>query len=203
MNPIKTIVLFVLLSVLQTGTSYAQQDTTVNSALERMTLAAVTGDVHGLMRYMSPRLIDVMGGKESAFTLINEANAKLKNYGIKIDSTINYNQFAVFDIDEVSYKYIPQLIIMSIPDTAKKMISVTSLLAIKEGEPSSWTFIDTSNLNETSMEILLPEFEKSTFPKLVDKPLVIPKEEVSEAIAYLMDLIDQLFTESEKIKDRP
>jgi uncharacterized protein YukJ len=85
-----------------------------------------------------------------------------------------------------------KLIVMSIPDTSKKMIAYATLMAIKEPKTKNWTFVDYGNLNDDQVKILLPEFVgKVNFPRSNIKPMLLPKEEIDSNIEVLMDIIDE------------
>src|SRR5690606_11501055 len=141
----------------------------------------------------SPRLIRVMGGKENALKLFKESYLSLGDQGLKIDTVINYTDTGIFETNKIRFSFIPQLLVMSIPDADKKMMNVTTLMGIKEPGTQGWTFIDYNLLSKENFEMLFPELKDDiTFPRNISpKPLVIPKEETSHAIDYLMQIIDE------------
>src|SRR5690606_27706005 len=170
-----------------------QEDNELNIALTRITAASLSGNSEDMLQLTSPRLIKAMGGKENALKLFKQAYSSLGNDGLKIDTVINYEKVGITEIDNIRYSFFPQLIVMSIPDKGKKMITVSTLLALKESNTGRWTFIDYNQLTDGQLNFLLPEFtDKVVFPRgLSEKPLVIPKDEANQSVQYLMQIIDQ------------
>lgn len=188
--------IFTIASIIIVHNTTAQEDVELNAALEKLTNISLTGNAEGMAELTSPRLIRVMGGMENALKLFKEAYLSLGSQGLKIDTVLNYNESEINILSNIRYKFIPQQLIMSIPDKTKKMIGVTSLLAIKEPTVNKWTFIDYNGLTDEKLDILLPEFKgKVDFPRdLPEKPLVIPKEKVKEATEGIMGIIDEYMT---------
>lgn len=189
--------IFIIASLLTVHYVLAQEeDTELNIALKKLTDISLNGNVEGMAELTSPRLINAMGGKENALKLFKEAFLSLGNQGLKIDTVLNYNEPKIYVLGNIRYRFIPQQLIMSIPDKTKKMIGVTSLLALREPNVDRWTFIDYNGLSNEQLDVLLPEFKgKVDFPRdLPEKPLVIPKEKVTEASEGVMAIIDEYMT---------
>lgn len=172
--------------------SYAQKDPELKNALAKMTTASTAHDAQATVNLTSPRLVKQMGGREAALDLISGALAQLQTQEIKIDSVINYVDLDIYTLDNIEYSFFPQLIVMSIPDSSKKMIAYATLMAIKEPKSKNWTFLDYENLNDDQIKILLPEFvDKVDFPRSDIKPMMVPKEEIASNIELLMNIIDE------------
>ncbi|PUV25156.1 hypothetical protein [Sphingobacterium athyrii] len=172
--------------------SYAQKDPELKNALAKMTTASTAHDAQATVNLTSPRLVKQMGGREAALDLISGALAQLQTQEIKIDSVINYVDLDIYTLDNIEYSFFPQLIVMSIPDSTKKMIAYATLMAIKEPKSKNWTFLDYGNLNDDQIKILLPEFvDKVDFPRSDIKPMMVPKEEIASNIELLMNIIDE------------
>lgn len=193
MKAIKVIFLFITLMLVGSNMSYAQEDTALNSALEKIIQASLTGNNQEIIRYTAPRLIKALGGEESTLKLFNETLASRKdNDTTRIDTVINYNKMDPIQLGSIYFKFIPQLIVMSIPDKEKKMIAVTNIMAIKEDENSNWKFIDTNNIGDEELDIILPEFkDKIKVPRATSEPIIIPKNEVSETVKYMLEIIEE------------
>lgn len=185
--------IFIIASLLAANYVSAQEEAELNAALEKATAASLSGNVQDVLITTSPRLIDMMGGKEAALQLVAELYLSLDEQGIKIDTVINYKEMGIFEADEIKFSFIPQLLVMSIPDVDKKMLNVTTLMATKESGTEDWTFIDYNQMSKEDFEFVFPELKDViTFPRNISpKPLVIPKEETSHAIDYLMRIIDE------------
>lgn len=133
-----------------------------------------------------------MGGRENALKLIKNSLAEVQKQNITIDSVINYTDRDISKVKNIEYCFFPQLIILGIPDSTKKMIRYATLMAIKEPGVKGWTFLDYSGLNDEKMNILFPELvDKLNFPRSEIKPLVIPNEEVNSSIDLAMKVIDE------------
>src|SRR5690606_22097329 len=171
----------------------AQQEADLNAALSKATAASLSGNVQDVLITTNPRLIDMMGGKEAALLLVAELYLSLDKQGIKIDTVINYKEMGIFEANEIKFSFIPQLLVMSIPDVDKKMLNVTTLMGTKELGTEYWTFIDYNQMSKEDFDFVFPELKDViTFPRNISlKPLVIPKEETSHAIDYLMRIIDE------------
>lgn len=171
---------------------YAQDEVRIDATLNKVVSASISGNTQKLLEGTSPRLLEAMGGKEQALKLFKETYEKLASQGIKIDTVYNYHEREISFINGIKYCFIPQLIVMSIPDSQKKMINYTTVLALLEKGSSEWTLIDYNQLDDKQAKILLPEFKDVVFPRNREiKPLVIPKEELEKNIAYLMDVMDK------------
>ncbi len=157
-----------------------------------MTAASTSYDAQAIVNLMSPRLIRPMGGKVNALKLIKNSLAEVQKQNITIDSVINYTDRDISKVKNIEYCFFPQLIVLGIPDSTKKMIKYATLMAIKEPGVKGWTFLDYSGLNNEKMKILFPEFNgEFDFPRADIKPLVIPNEEVNSSIDFSMKVIDE------------
>ena len=185
--------ILIIASILAANYVSAQEEAELNAALEKLTNISLTGNAEGMAELTSSRLIGVMGGKENALKLFKESYLSLGNQGLKIDTVINYTDTGIFETNKIRSSFIPQLLVMTIPDAYKKMLNVTTLMGIKEPSTQDWTFIDCNLLSKENFEMLFPELkDEITFPRNISpKPLVIPKEETSHAIDYLMRIIDE------------
>ena len=185
--------IIIIASLITVHNVTAQEDFELNTALEKLTNISLTGNAEGMAELTSPRLIRVMGGMENALKLFKESYLDLGNQGLKIDTVINYTDTGIFETNKIRFSFIPQLLVMSIPDADKKMMNVTTLMGIKEPGTQDWTFIDYNLLSKENFEMLFPELkDEITFPRNISpKPLVIPKEETSHTIDYLMRIIDE------------
>ena len=172
--------------------SYAQKDPELKNALAKMTTASTSYNAQAIVNLMSPRLIRPMGGRENALKLIKSSLAEIKKQNITVDSVINYTDRDIAKVKNIEYCFFPQLIVLGIPDSTKKMIRYATLLAIKEPSVKGWTFIDYTDLNDEKIKILLPELVgKLDFPRAEIKPLVIPNEEVNSSIDFSLKVIDE------------
>jgi len=190
---VRKFLIFIIASLITVHNATAQEDVELNAALEKATAASLSGNVQDVLITTSPRLINIMGGKEAALKMITELYLSLDKQGIKIDTVINYKEMGIFEGNEIKFSFIPQLLVMSIPDVDKKMLNVTTLMATKEPGTEDWTFIDYNRMSKEDFEFVFPELKDViTFPRNISpKPVVIPKEETSHAIDYLMRIIDE------------
>lgn len=192
MKGIKVILLLIILALSGTEKIYAQEDTALNNALEKMVKANLTQNAAELIKYTSPRLVKAMGGKEKAIKLLKQSFSTQTTDIAKLDSVINYNKLNVAKLGSINYKFIPQIIIMRMPGKDNMVIGITNLMAIKENASSAWKFMDINDFDEAKLNYLLPEFKnKISFPKkLAEMPLVIPKEELQPSLQMLLNALD-------------
>ncbi|WP_104381240.1 hypothetical protein [Sphingobacterium sp. HMA12] len=174
-------------------TSFAQNDPQLREALSIMTKASISGDIEGILGQTSPRIIESMGGIDQATKLTKELYSSLIKYGIKVDSIINYDDMDVSKIDGIAYCFIPQVLVMSMPEKGKMAITSAYLLALKEDETKKWTFINLNKMDQENINLFVPEFNGkiSLPPSLEKKTLVVQKEEVAKTVDHLMKLIDE------------
>ncbi len=197
----KPILFFVAALLLNLSASYGQEAAAINAALDKMTSASITGDIPQMLQSTSPRLIKVMGGREQPSLFFREAYAKLAKQNVKIDSAAHYPAREILTFAGIQYCFIPQILIMRIPDTSKRMLTLTALMALKEKGGTDWTFLDCSQLNEEKVALLLPEFNGHEYPTVPDmKPSVLPKEEVDQAIDLFFKGLDRHFQQT---SDKP
>ncbi|KGE13517.1 hypothetical protein DI53_2705 [Sphingobacterium deserti] len=72
------------------------------------------------------------------------------------------------------------------------MIGLTTIMAIKESDESTWIFLDCNQLNDEKAAILIPEFNGKAYPKGFNiKPIVVAKEEVEKVIERFFNEFDQ------------
>jgi len=188
----RSFLLTVIAIIVNFTSSYAQKDPELKIALSKMTAASTSYNAQAIVNLMSPRLIRPMGGRENALKLIKSSLAEIKKHHITVDSVINYTDREIAKVNNIEYCIFPQLIVLGIQDSTKKMIKHATLMAIKEPSVKGWTFIDYNSLNEEKMKILFPELlGKLDFPRAEIEPLVIPNEEVKSSIDYLMRTIDE------------
>jgi len=185
--------LLILIAIIVNFThSYAQKNPELKNALAKMTAASTSYNAQAIVNLMSQRLIRPMGGRENALKLIKSSLAEIKKQNITVDSVINYTDRDIAKVKNIEYCFFPQLIVLGIPDSTKKMIRYATLLAIKEPSVKGWTFIDYTDLNDEKIKILLPELVgKLDFPRADIKPLVIPNEEVNSSIDFSLKVIDE------------
>lgn len=197
MIPFKSYTILIIFFI-QIANLYAQEDKSLNIALEKLAQASTSGDINTMFSLTFPRLIQVMGGKASTLKILTENASATAANNTTLDSLINYNRGEIKQLSGISYKYIPQLFIMSIPDQTKIMIGGSSCLALKEVGEKNWTFLALGNLNEDQIDILLPEFKgKNHLTKGFNtKPLIIPKQEKAETLQYLLKVFDDAYAAS-------
>lgn len=205
MQGIKVIVLFIVLMLTGSNMSYAQEDTALNSALEKMTQAVVTNNPQEYIRHTSPRLIKAMGGEENSLKLFKESLSALQDaQNITIDTVINYNKLDVMKLENISFKFIPQIMVTTVTDTEESILIVTNVLAIKENDSPEWKFIDTNFVGDEEIDIMIPEFkDKVKIPRLAEEPLILPKKEVQKVLQNMLNFLDESLKEKPAAIDYP
>lgn len=188
----KRIFLLITLLTIFHHISSAQKDPLLREALS-MTRASISGDIEGILSQTSPRIIESMGGIEPVTKVTKELYFSLIKYGVKIDSMINYVDMDISKIDGIAYCFIPQVLVMSMPEKDKMAITSANLLALKEDDTKKWTFFNFNKMNQEMINMFLPEFNGkiSLPPDLEKKTLVVRKEEVAKTVNQLMKLIDE------------
>ncbi|MGF7026611.1 hypothetical protein [Sphingobacterium sp. HSC-15S19] len=119
----RTFLLITLLTIFH-HISSAQKDPQLKEALSTMTKASISGDIEGILSQTSPHIIECMGGIEQATKVTKELYSSLIKYGVKIDSMINYVDMDISKIDGIAYCFIPQVLVMSMPEEDKMAITL-------------------------------------------------------------------------------
>lgn len=173
---------------------HAQEDTALNSALEKMTKASIKGDSEILLQLISPRLIKVMGGNSNALKQFKEAYSSMLKTGVSIDSVVNYTKGPIQNIGQLRYLQIPQLIIMNTKVDGKKLIGQGLILALNEKDKGQWTFLDYGDFTQQQVDILLPEFKGvvDLVNRPETKPLLIDNKEVDNVVNEILKALDKM-----------
>ena len=150
-STMKPFLLIVIAIIFNFTASYAQKDPELSAALSKISAASTLNNTLATLNLTSPRLIKAMGGKENALKRFKKSMEGIHKDNVKIDSVINYTDREITTVKNIEYCFFPQLIIFGIPDSTKKMISYSTLMAIKEPAVKGWTFLDYSGLNDEKL----------------------------------------------------
>lgn len=162
-----------------------------------MTNASIKGDSQTLLKYTSPRLIKAMGGNSNALKLFKEAYDSMSHTGVSIDSVVNYTKGPIYNIGQLHYIQIPQLIIMNTKEDGKKLIGQALLLGLNETGKGQWTFLDYKNLSQEQVDILLPEFKGvvNLVNRPETKPILADNAEVDNIVNEVLKALDKVLNQ--------
>jgi hypothetical protein len=189
----KKIIVFLFSLFISINYCYAQQKD-LNDPLTNMTNASIKGDSETLIKYTSPRLIKVMGGNSNALKLFKEIYSSMLQTGVSIDSIVNYTKGPIYNIGQLRYLQIPQIIIMNTKEEGKKLIGHGLLLALNETGKGPWTFLDYGNFNQQQVDILLPEFKGvvDLVNRPETKPILVDNTEVDNVVNEVLKVLDKM-----------
>ena len=140
----------------------------IKQQAERCSEAQLKMDFEGLLPYVPKKLLEMMGGREVLKTKLAQGNAVLKSRGVTIDSAVIGNPELPQKYEGVYVALVPMTTNLTTPQG--KVIATSSMVAISEDNAASWSFVDTSTVNEEKLGVLYPALKgKVKFPPATAK----------------------------------
>ena len=150
--------------------SVRSQDIDTNKLKRQATEMAesfMKNDFATLVKYTHPKVVTMMGGRESMIAIVTEAMDKMKKEGFVFQScTVRLTPLKAQADTEV-HAIVAQTIVMTVPGGTAT--SKSYLLAISTDNGNNWYFVDTAKLTDIDKI-------KAMFPNY-NPDLKIPKKE--------------------------
>ncbi len=150
--------LIVVITFLISGMTYGQNQYGDNITKQGNELckAMVTQDYETLAKYTYPRIVEMMGGKKQMIATVAGGMQQLKSQGIQFKEVSIGEPEKIYTAGKEIHCLVPQTIISDVQGTEDKR--TTYLLAISKNKGKRWYFVDATNLDNTNVKNLLPEF---------------------------------------------
>ena len=166
MNKLRNLILLVFVTLSVSVFSQTKEDALIDAnTTSKATLAM---DFDTVLKHTLPKVVDMMGGKEAALTLLTSTFDSMKTQGFEFEKA---DIISVSEIVEEQGQYRCIIEGFNQMKMAKQRIKSKSyLLGIYNEADGYWWFVETKQLkNKTLLDMVLPEFETS---------LVIPDDDV-------------------------
>ena len=166
MNKLRNLILLVFVTLSVSVFSQTKEDALIDAnTTSKATLAM---DFDTVLKHTLPKVVDMMGGKEAALTLLTSTCDSMKTQGFEFEKA---DIISVSEIVEEQGQYRCIIEGFNQMKMAKQRIKSKSyLLGIYNEADGYWWFVETKQLkNKALLDMVLPEFETS---------LVIPDDDV-------------------------
>jgi hypothetical protein len=126
---------------------------------EELGAATVAGKFAVVIDMTYPKIVEQMGGREKAISIVDDGIKKMKEHGSEIVS------FKVGDPSEFQtggwdlFTVVPTTVVVKVPEA--KLTGKSFLLGISADQGKTWSFIDGSQLTEETVKGLFPKFPSS------------------------------------------
>jgi hypothetical protein len=127
-------------------------------------------DVETVMRYTHPSVIAMLGGKQSARKMVQDAVLFIKSTGLRVESLTFPRPPDVLEAGGRRFAVIPTLSILS--TNGQRRESLNFQLGVLEPNSTDWTYVEGSRLTKENVQSLFPGFPASyRFPPFYRKKL--------------------------------
>lgn len=171
MNKITSIILTLLICISSVSFSQSTEELKSLALKDAKTTSKATlaMDFETVIKHTYPAVIDVMGGKENAITLIKTTFETMKTQGFVFERA-DVKRISDIIKEQGEYRcYVENYNQMKMNDMLIK--SKSYLLGIYNEDAKIWYFLEAKQLkNQQMMDVVLPNFETA---------LVIPDDEVT------------------------
>jgi len=162
------ICLFLSVFVLKIATAQNYPSAIKMQAME-MAKAVLAKDVDKLIKYMHPKVVESVGGKEKILQARDTANKYMQQFGAEIKKVTIGNPGAIVNYKNSWQTTLPQTTEVKV--MAGSVILESTLIAISEDKGANWYFIDTAVYRVDKVKSYLPNIS----PELVIPPIKPPK----------------------------
>jgi hypothetical protein len=167
--------ILIVVSLLLINKAYNQNlQTTIKIQAMNMANALIKNDFPNFVKYMDPKIIEYVGGKEKLKATMDTGAIKMKQFGAAFKKILIGNPGEI-----ISYKNQLQCVVPESTEIESILGSIsaqTTLIAISIDKGKNWYFTDTNIYKEDKLKSLMPDLS----PKLVippqQKPTFIPKK---------------------------
>jgi hypothetical protein len=146
----------------------AKRDATV------MYEAFLQSDLDTYAKYMYPRIVKLMGGKDHVIDAVRKVTATMEEQSSFLQSVAVDAPAQVYPAGAELHALLPMTMVSKTPKGELHLY--TYLLGVSADKGKSWTFIDASKLSEDNVRKLFPDFNPALKfpakrkPRLVEKP---------------------------------
>ncbi len=142
----------------------------VQEDVRKMVNAMYQSEPDVILSYTHPKIIDMLGGREKAKSMLESACADVKSMGMKVESMTFPVDPTFLDSYTNRYVIVPTLTIVSA--NGQRLESKNYQFGIQEIGTKGWKFVEGSRINQQNVRTLFPDFPKSyEFPEFYRKRL--------------------------------
>lgn len=155
-----------------TTLAFTQDDSKrIKEQAELTASALLQGDYETLIKFTYPKIVEMVGGKESMISLIKKGKIEMNQQGISFDEVTIGDPSNIVKAGDEIHCLVPQKIFMKVPKG--KMKTGTHLLAVSKDNGNHWFFIDTVNLTMENIKNVLPNYNTELQLPIKKKPKFI------------------------------
>ena len=169
----KSLLIIVLLLLINKAYNQNVQTTIKIQAMD-MANALIKNDFPNFVKYMDPKIIQYIGGKEKLKATMDTAAVKMKQFGASFKKILIGNPGEI-----ISYKNQLQCVVpenTEIESMLGNLAAQTSLIAISIDKGKSWYFTDTNIYKEDKLKSLMPDLSPNLKIPPQQKPTFTPKK---------------------------
>lgn len=124
----------------------------VRADVEQMNAAMLSGDLTKLVDLTHPKVVEMLGGRESMIATIEKTNADMKKRGMEIKSSSTGNPSAPVTVDEEMYIVVPHKLEMTAP--GGKMHVDAFVIGYSADEGKSWKYVNGDLAHKVIKQVL-------------------------------------------------
>lgn len=129
----------------------------VREQANRCAQAMIRHDLETFAPFVSPRLLQAVGGRTRLVELIEKGREEMKKKKVVLTSAEVGTPSTVEKAAGFYLSMVPQRVIMTGPEGRSETTS--HLLAISSDEGKSWYFLDCASLDQEKLDLLYPELK--------------------------------------------
>ncbi|SEL41020.1 hypothetical protein [Parapedobacter koreensis] len=174
--------LYTLVAMAQDTAALVTQVRLMGTVTQEKNYGAIADQTH-------TALVNAMGGREEMLAFIAAGMEDMAANGIRIDSVYFGDPGNFQQNEDIVYAFIPQVLVMTIPQPDQKMIVLSMLMAISDDGGNRWTFVDATGLDDAKLEYLFPDFQGNVPRPFTGKPIVLPESEVTSQLQRIWSIL--------------
>jgi hypothetical protein len=146
-----------LLATANAGSTMASDATdAIKTQAEEVSQAVIKGDFKKLADMTHPKIVSQLGGKEQLIDASEKAMQSMKSLGFELKGISVGTALEPVESNKELYSVIPFSI--SLTKIKEEITRESFYIAVSSDKGKKWTFLDGSQLSETNIKQVLPDF---------------------------------------------
>ena len=142
----------------------------VKKQAEQMMISFIAKDYDSFIEFNSPKIIELMGGKENLKEILINSLKEMENEGFTIDSVSIGSIEKIVQAGDEIHVLLPQKLIIK---TQKgKLISNSYLIAISTSG-TKWYFVDAGKLTAKNRNLIFPNYNEELVIPAKQPPILV------------------------------
>jgi hypothetical protein len=142
----------------------------VQADVQSVLRAADQGDVETTLRFTHPKVVQVLGGPDTARQVLQRLLASARESGLHREAVSFPSPPTCISAGARRFVIVPTLTVFS--TKTGRIESLNYQLGVKEPEQSGWTYLDGRRANARTVHQFFPEFPRGfSFPSAYRKPI--------------------------------